>query len=148
MYRNILVATDGSDLAARGVEQAVALAADLHARLVVLTASEPWHTGLGDPMAMGASAELLDDYRNGCKEAADEVLGAAAALAQSRDVSVETVYLPERPPADAILETASAQGCDLIVMASHGRSGLGRLLLGSQTQAVLTRSTLPVLVVR
>lgn len=148
MYRNILVATDGSELAGRGVEQAVALAAALRAALVVVTVSEPWSAALADPTGLTTSGELLDDYRAGAQAQAERILAAAQAAAAVHEVSASVVYVPEREPADAILETAATHGCDLLVMASHGRRGLGRLLLGSQTQSVITRSGVPVLVVR
>lgn len=148
MYRNILVATDGSDLAARGVEQAVGIAAGLGAALLVVTVSEPWNAALTDPSGTIALDEFLKDYRETAQTTADEVLAAAKAVAAARGVDAQVLFVPEHSPADAILDTAAAHGSDLIVMASHGRRGLGRLLLGSQTQAVLARSALPVLVVR
>ena len=77
-----------------------------------------------------------------------QVLDAVAEQARTRGVPVETVFVQERPAADAILATADARDVDLIVMASHGRQGLGRLPLGSQTRSVVARSERPVLVVR
>lgn len=148
MYRSILVATDGSDLAARGVEHAVALAAGLGASLVAITVSEPWNTALTDPSGLVGFDDFLADYRAAAKTRADEVLAAVAAIGEARGVAVQTVFVPERPPADAILETAEARDVDLVVMASHGRRGLGRLLLGSQTRSVVARSDRPVLIVR
>jgi nucleotide-binding universal stress UspA family protein len=82
------------------------------------------------------------------KEFAEEVLAAAAALAAKQNVECETVHVGEMRPAEAIVEVAKERGCDLIVMASHGRRGLERLFLGSQTIEVLTFSKIPVLVVR
>ncbi|WP_337243817.1 universal stress protein [Luteimonas sp. gir] len=148
MYRNILVATDGSELAARGVEHAATLAAGLGASLTIVTVSEPWNTALTDPSGLVGFDEFLKDYRAAAQAHADDVLAAAKQAASRHGVEATTLFVVEQPPADAILETAQARGIDMVVMASHGRRGLGRLLLGSQTQAVVARSELPVLIVR
>ncbi|ASR43326.1 universal stress protein [Luteimonas sp. TWI1416] len=148
MYRNILVATDGSELAARGVEHAATLAAGLGASLTIVTVSEPWNTALTDPSGLVGFDEFLKDYRAAAQARADDVLAAAKQAASRHGVEATTLFVAEQPPADAILETAQARGIDVVVMASHGRRGLGRLLLGSQTQAVVARSELPVLIVR
>ena len=148
MYTHILATTDGSELALRGVAHAAALAAALDARLTVLTVSEPWNTALADPTGFGAPGELVNEYRAGAREQADACLAAAAALAGRHGVTAQVLHVEDRAPAEAIIDTAREHGCDLVVMASHGRSGLGRLLLGSQTQAVVGRSSVPVLVVR
>lgn len=148
MYRSILVATDGSELADRGVAHAVGLAQGLGASLLVVTASEPWNTALTDPAGLVGFDAFLEDYRAASTRHASEVLDAVAEQARTRGVPVETVFVQERPAADAILATADARDVDLIIMASHGRQGLGRLLLGSQTRSVVARSERPVLVVR
>ena len=97
---------------------------------------------------VGAAGELVNEYRAGAREQADACLAAAAALAGRHGVTAQVLHVEDRAPAEAIIDTAREHGCDLVVMASHGRSGLGRLLLGSQTQAVVGRSSVPVLVVR
>ena len=79
---------------------------------------------------------------------ASDILSKASATAGQSGVACSTVHLKERHPAEGILETAKARACDLIVMASHGRRGLSRLLLGSQAQNVVTHSTIPVLICR
>lgn len=149
MYKHILIATDGSELAGTGVDTGLALAKALQAPVTLVTASEPW-TELyhGDPALIASSGELHEQQRQAAREGADTLLAGAQARAAAQGIEIATVYVPEREPAEAILETAEECGADLIVMASHGRRGLARLLLGSQTQAVLNRSTLPVLVVR
>lgn len=149
MYRHLLIATDGSELAARGVDAGLALAKALGATATLVTASEPWVDAVtADPAALAASFELRDGQKKARAAAADKVLADAQARAAQAGVVLATVYVPDRMPADAILETAEQCGADLVVMASHGRSGLRKLLLGSQAQAVLGRGTLPVLVVR
>ena len=88
-----------------------------------------------------------DDYVAGQKEAAEKVLAAAKAAAGRMGVEAETVYVENALPAEAIIETAKARNCSLIAMSSHGRRGLGRLVLGSVTSEVLANSSVPVLVV-
>ncbi len=149
MYRRILVATDGSALAGKGVDAGLALAAALKASVVLVAVSEPWQDVYpGDPNGMALSCELRDAYRAARLAEGERVLGVARARADALDLAVDTIYVRDRAPADAILDTARTQGVDLVVMASHGRSGLQKWLLGSQTQAVIVRGTLPVLVVR
>ena len=150
MYSRILVATDGSELAGKGVEAGLALAKALHASVVLVTASEPWQDVYpGDPNGMALSSELRDDYRKSKQADCERILAQAQTRAKALGIdAVETVYMADRMAADAILETAEARGADLIVMASHGRSGIRKLLLGSQTQAVVSHGTLPVLLVR
>ncbi|MCW5581690.1 MAG: universal stress protein [Luteimonas sp.] len=150
MYSRILVATDGSELAGKGVAAGLALAKALQAQVVLVTVSEPWQDVYpGDPNGMALSSELRDGYRKAKRADCKRILDEARTQATAAGVDVvDAVYVADRMPADAILETAEAQGADLVVMASHGRSGLRKLLLGSQTQAVLSHGTLPVLVVR
>ena len=150
MYSRILVATDGSELADKGVKAGLALAKALQASVVLVTASEPWRDIYpGDPNGMALSTELRDSYRKSRQVDCERILDEARARAKAAGVEVvDAVHVADRTPADAILETAEAHGADLVVMASHGRSGLRKLLLGSQTQAVLGHGTLPVLVVR
>lgn len=147
MYKQILIATDGSELAAKGLEQGLRLAAALGAEVTILTASERW-TPVDAGVVWGGSVGMLDEYRTHMRKEADVVLAAAGARATELGVRHQSAYVADTYPADAILETARARGADLIVMASHGRRGLNRLLIGSQTNAVIAHSTIPVLVVR
>jgi len=75
-------------------------------------------------------------------------INAAAQTAKTAGVACELVHVPDQHPAEGIIATAEKNGCDLIVMASHGRRALGRLLLGSQVNEVLAHSKIPVLIVR
>ncbi|MDI4665479.1 universal stress protein [Xanthobacter autotrophicus] len=145
MFRNILVATDGSALSDLAVSQAVELAAALHARLVVMTASEPFHLLTTEAEQI---ADTEDEYRIHMQHRADRILGAAAEKAASHGVETATVHVDSDHPHEAIIATATGEHCDLIVMASHGRRGFSALVLGSETTKVLTHSTIPVLVVR
>jgi nucleotide-binding universal stress UspA family protein len=149
MYSHILIAIDGSELAARGLEQGIALAKALGSQVTVLTASEPW-TAMGVDAAGLVVTEysLLDEYEKDAAKASEVLLKSAAQAAGNAGVKATTVYSALTHPADAIIDAAEKTGADLIVMASHGRRGIQRVVLGSQTAEVVTRSTVPVLVVR
>ena len=149
MYRHILIASDGSNLAGKGLDAGLALAAALQARATLVTVSDPWQDVMAaDPSAMALTGELREERRRQKEAEAQAVFEDARKRAQAAGVALETVYIPERLPDEAILETADRCGADLVVMASHGHRGLRKLLLGSQTQAVVSRGHLPVLVVR
>lgn len=147
MYKRILVATDGSALAAKGLDHAIELARLLGASLVVLTVTPPW-TPVGVEGTVGWTYDPVDEYDTASAEAARQILTAATARAEAAGITATSVHLPGKYPADGIVEVAQQQGCDMIVMASHGRRGLGRLVLGSQTTSVVTHAKVPVLVVR
>ena len=146
MYKHILIATDGSDLAQRAVDHGLSLAKSLAAKVVVVTVTEPFPVYVGEGWALGP--EELDRYEADQRKFADELFEPIKASAEKLGVPCETLHVPGRRPAEAILEVSATKGCSLIVMASHGRRGLGRLLLGSQTQEVVASSAIPVLVVR
>lgn len=144
MYKHILIATDGSELAAKAVTSGIELAKRLGAKLTAVTASEPWSAMImGDP---GTTFPIMEYERMAAENAAN-ILDAVSTLAKSAGVACETVHVMSYP-ADAIIDTAKAKGCDLIVMASHGRRGIARVLLGSEAVNVLTHSTVPVLICR
>ena len=145
MYKHILIATDGSDLADKAIVQGVDLAKALGARVTVVTVTEPWATQV---MGDAAVAFPFDDYEKAVSANAADILAKAAAVVAKAGGTCATLHVKERWPAEGILETATSQACDLIVMSSHGRRGLTRLLLGSQAQNVVTHSTIPVLVCR
>lgn len=150
MYANILLSTDGSDVARKGVKYGIALAKALKAKATVITVTEPLPVYYGSGHASGwiPSQEEVDRFDAACKERAGAVLDEARAMAEQSGISVELLHVPNAHPAGAIIETAKSRGCDLIVMASHGRRGFRKLLLGSQTSEVLVDGTVPVLVVR
>lgn len=148
MYKHILVATDGSELADRGLGHGLGLAGALGARVSVVTV-----TGMWSPVAMTNEAlrgrqSPSDEYERDMAEAARRILEAAARRAQAAGVEVATIHVPDSHPAPGIIDTAVQNGCDLIVMSSHGRRGARRLMLGSQTAEVVTHTTIPVLVIR
>lgn len=142
MFKHILIATDGSDLAGKGVVAGLDLAKSLGAKATIMIAIEPWKS-----MIVGEAAFSfpIEEYEKAAAQTADTVLSAARAVADKAGVPVETVHVTNFP-AEGIVETAEAKGCDLIVLTSHGRRGLARAVLGSQASRVLTLSKIPVLV--
>ena len=159
MYANILLSTDGSDLARKGVQHGIALAKTLNAKVTVITVTEPLAVDYGIGHAASAttafplqpmwipSKEMFDSFDTGCQERAGKVLDEVSAMAEQIGISAELLHVPNAYPAPAIIETAKSRGCDLIVMGSHGRRGIRKLLLGSQTSEVLANGSVPVLVV-
>lgn len=145
MYKHLLIATDGSELAAKAVQQGLALAKALNAQVTGVTVTEPWIT-----MATGefAIAFPYDQYEKIAAANAAKVLSGFVDAATTSGVECETVHVKDQFPAEGIIETANSLGCDLIVMASHGRHGLMRLMLGSQASKVVAKSTVPVLICR
>lgn len=147
MYKHILVPTDGSKLSSKAVAHAIALAKALDAKLTAFYASPDY------PMPAYADGVIYDpisrkEYAALCKKEADKILGAVALKAKAARVRFTAVQAIDAAPWEAILAAARKNKCDVIVMASHGRRGFSAMLLGSETQKVLTHSKLPVIVVR
>jgi len=148
MYANILLSTDGSDVARKGVEHGIALAKALNAKVTVITVTEPLPVDFaGGQAGWIPPQEMFDSFEAAAKERVRRVLDEIRALAQQVGISADILHVPNAHPATAIVETAKSRGCDLIVMASHGRRGLRKLFLGSQTSEVLLNGSVPVLVV-
>ena len=145
MYKHILIATDGSELAGKAVAAGFALARQLEAKVTAVTVTEPWTALVPGDIGI---AFPVDEYEKSSSENATHILASVSKLARKADIECATVHAKDQYPAEGILETARTNNCDLIVMASHGRRGLGRLLLGSQTVKVLTHSMVPVLICR
>ncbi|HET7413315.1 MAG TPA: universal stress protein [Pararhizobium sp.] len=149
MYNHILLSTDGSELARKGIDHGLALAKRLGSKVTIVTVTESFPaTGIASELGWVAAPVDFDRYDAAQKELAQRILGEAAAAAEKAEVAAETVHVPNAWPAGAIVNTATERGCDLIVMASHGRRGLEKVLIGSQTSEVLVTATVPVLVVR
>ncbi|HEY9235941.1 MULTISPECIES: universal stress protein [Phenylobacterium] len=146
MYKHILISTDGSDVAQKGVDQGLDLAKAIGARVTLITVTEPFP--IYASAAGGWVPAEMANYDEIQKEHAQRILGRVKEAADKLGVTNETLHVPNTPPAEAIIEAAKSRGCDLITMGSHGRRGLGRLLLGSQTSEVLSHAPVPVLVVR
>jgi nucleotide-binding universal stress UspA family protein len=146
MYEHILIATDGSEVAQKGVDHGLALARALGAKATIVNSAESLMAYIGGDGGLTASAYL--DYTEAQKMAAERILGRAGEAAGQAGVTADTLFLQDKLPAEAILEAAEAHGCDLVVLSSHGRRGIQRLLLGSVASEVVARSPVPVLVVR
>jgi len=145
MYKRILIATDGSELAEKAVRSGSDLAKDLGAEVVAVTATEPWVAMTnGEGFAFSFP---IEEYEKAAAERAEGILSKVRAEAEKLAIACETVHVNDFP-AEGILATAKARQCDLIVMASHGRRGVARLLLGSQAAQVVALSTIPVLICR
>ena len=144
MFQRILFPTDGSEITAKALQTALSLAKLSGAELSVIAVKEPFPFSAISEMQPVPPQEFFDTQERVALARADAVTTAAAAAG----VPCQACTVEAMHPWEAILERAQTQGCDLIVMASHGRRGMSALLLGSETQKVLTHSKLPVLVVR
>lgn len=141
MFRNILIPTDGSELSKKAIQNGVELAKTLGAKVTGL------HVILDAPVAAGIGKRFYNE--NTAKEAAETFLEEIAGEARRQGVVHECFYIKGSSADDEIIKAATSRGCDLICMASHGRSGLiSGLFGGSETMHVLTHSTIPVLVYR
>jgi nucleotide-binding universal stress UspA family protein len=145
MFKHILVPADGSKLSTRGVKAGVKLAKALGARITALHVIPPYVLAYGDAAFYVPSA---GEHKRACERTAKKVLAEVESEARKAGVACASVSVTDPQPWGGILRVAHTKRCDAIVMASHGRSGLGGLLLGSETQRVLAHSKIPVLVTR
>jgi nucleotide-binding universal stress UspA family protein len=147
MFKHILVPTDGSELSQDTVRRAVSFAKEAGARITAFYAKPEY------PVTYYGEGVLIDTtspekFAELAETQGQEILGFAANLCQEAGVPCTKLTATSDVPYEAIIEAATNSGCDLIFMASHGRRGFTSLLLGSETQKVLTHSTIPVLVYR
>ena len=145
MYKCILLPTDGTEFCERAIRHGIALAKLVQAKVVGVTVTHPLHSAL--PRSL-IPKNLAGVIHGETVKAADEKLAVVERLAREAGVQVETLRLSNDHPWEAIVQAAKDKRCDLIVMASHGRRGVSAVVLGSETQKVLTHSMVPVLVVR
>ena len=145
MFKHILIPTDGSDLSRKAILYGVQLAKESGAKVTGLTVTEPYQ-----PAGMDTVFIPMDkgDYEEQSRVLSEKAVEQVKIAAQAAVVPCETIREIHDQPYRAIIDAAHALGCDLIVMASHGRRGISALLLGSETVKVLTHSTIPVLVYR
>jgi nucleotide-binding universal stress UspA family protein len=137
MYHHILIATDGSPIADKALIHGLAVAKALGAKVTVLTVVEPPHT-----LALPPALQKL------AREDGERVLDKASQSAKAVGVECRTMLIEHPHPHESIIKTANEGSCGVIVMASHGRQGVAKLVLGSETTKVLTQSKIPVLVYR
>ena len=145
MYKHILIPTDGSALSEVAVRQGVALAKSLGASTTAITVTPTYHTFAVEPMAL---TDTVEQYEKDCKALAARYLETVREAATTAGVPCTGLHVVHDSPYEAIIEAATKNHCDLIVMASHGRKGVAALVLGSETTKVLTHSKIPVLVCR
>jgi nucleotide-binding universal stress UspA family protein len=145
MYKKILIPTDGSELAGKAVQHGIAFAKETGAKVMVLTVTMPFHVFTLDPQIVETTSA---GYGKHTKDHAAKILGGVANAAKAAGVACDTLQVEAGHPYKAIIEAANSNGCDLIMMASHGRRGVSAILLGSETVQVLTHTKIPVLVDR
>ncbi len=144
MFKRILVPTDGSDITAKAVDTTIRLAQSIGARVYTISVKEPFPYSAISEMQPTPPQEFFDAQE---RIAAKRILAVRDACAAA-NVPCDAHTVEALHPWEAIIEHAQRMECDLVVMASHGRRGVTALLLGSETQKVLTHSKIPVLVVR
>ncbi|HXM82394.1 MAG TPA: universal stress protein [Burkholderiales bacterium] len=145
MFRHILIPTDGSSLSARAVERGIEAAKGIGAKVTAVHVGTPFHVLAADAEAL---TDTREEYERHIKRRGREMLAAIEKSAKDKGVPCDSAFVNSEHPYEAIIKTAKDKGCDLILMASHGRKGVKGLLLGSETQKVLTHSSIPVLVYR
>ncbi len=144
MYTHILVPTDGSELSKMALLAGVELAKALGAQVTVVTVTTPFY-------ALGSDAVLTEDpeqYEKHISALTGQYLDAAKKIAAAASVPCNLVHAEHEHPYQAIIDTAQNWGCDVILMASHGRHGMSAIVLGSETLKVLTHSSIPIIVYR
>jgi nucleotide-binding universal stress UspA family protein len=145
MFKHLLLPTDGSQLSEAAIHTGVQFAKSIHAKVTGFYAMPKFHM-------LTYQTEMLTDtktqFAKDCKAHAERFLAVVVETAKDAGVPCETALQESDHPYEAIIATAKEKGCDLIMMASHGRSGVQAFLLGSETQKVLTHSPIPVLVFR
>ncbi len=146
MYQRILVATDGTALSRKAVTAAIDMARLCSAQLVVLNVLERYQTSLYEGIAV--SSQNVAGIEEKRRDVAQAIVDAAKDAAARQGVQAKGVLVYSGVVAEAVIAAATKHKADLVVMASHGRRGIKRVLLGSETQHVLTHSTVPVLVLR
>jgi nucleotide-binding universal stress UspA family protein len=147
MFKNILVPTDGSKLSQKAIREAILLAKDAHGKV---TALHVYPKFSGSPYGTyGPAEDILETaHENQAVAEGDKLFAGVRKLADAAGVAMESVLAQNNDVWKQVIATAKKSKCDLICMASHGRRGLSGVLLGSETNKVLTHSELPVLVLR
>jgi nucleotide-binding universal stress UspA family protein len=145
MFKHLLVPTDGSPLSAKATQAAVSFAKEAGARITAVSVAEPFpYSALSESAFLPDQARYEKQMQDQARRHVDEV----AEAARSAGVPCETRVALSFSPYEEIVRLADELGCDAIFMASHGRKGINKLFVGSETQKVLAHSTLPVMVFR
>ena len=147
MFKHILLATDGSAACSHAVRLAISMARDQGARLTAVFVVDPYpFIGIGQVNPMGFQA-----YMNAAQEHAARAHAEVQALCEEpgqTPIDLQLLMVEDTTPVEAIVQTAQAQNCDLVVLGSHGRSGVARLLMGSVATQVVAHSPVPVLIAK
>lgn len=146
MYKHILIPTDGSERSLKAMREGVDFAKSLNAQVTFFTALPPFKVFATDPRVVTDTTP--EAYERDAGEVAQRRFKDATDYARSQGVTADAEQAYAQHPFEAIIDAAKKNRCDMIFMASHGRKGVKGLLLGSQTQKVLTHSTIPVQVCR
>jgi nucleotide-binding universal stress UspA family protein len=145
MFKHILLPTDGSERSEAAIQKGIQFAKSINAKVTGFHVILPFH-------AFTFQTEMLEDtkeqFERDSKAHAERFLDVIKKAAEEAGVRCDTDFVVASHPYDAIIKAAEEKGCDLILMASHGRKGVQGLLIGSETQKVLTHTKIPVLVVR
>ena len=145
MFKHILLPTDGSELSEAAIQKAIQLAQSVNAKVTGFHVILPFHV-------FTTKTQMVEDtreqYERESKIQAEQFLGVIKKAAEKAGVSCDADYVTSNHPYEMIVNAAEKKGCDLIMMASHGRRGVQGVLIGSETQKVLTHTKIPVLVVR
>ncbi len=145
MFTHILLPTDGSPLSDTAIQQGIQFAKGINAKVTGFHVIPEFHV-------FTYRTEMLEDtkgqFARDCRAHAEQYLGAIEKAAKEAGVTCDTAYATDDHAYEAIIKAAETKGCDLIMMASHGRRGVQGILIGSETQKVLTHSKIPVLVYR
>jgi nucleotide-binding universal stress UspA family protein len=148
MYKNILIATDGSEMGSHAVDHGLELAKALKAPVTIVTVTERWSAlDMANEVRQG-NPYPTQQYEAMEADLAKHILDNAAAKAKAAGVPCALVHVRDMTAAEGVIETAEKKHSDLIVIGSHGRRGLERLLLGSQAYEVISRCKVPALIVR
>ena len=148
-FKHILLPTDGSRLSGKAVKAAIALARLTKARISALHVTYPYTPPVYvDTFIPEPAVYTQEEHKRATRAAAERVLDAVEKSARAAKVRCDKVHVVDASPWRAVLRTARSRGCDLVVMASHGRRGVEALILGSETTKVLTHSRVPVMVCR
>jgi nucleotide-binding universal stress UspA family protein len=148
VYKRILIATDGSALAKKAEVTGLELAKTLNAEAIAVTVTEPVEALSMLALAERTMSNPIGDYEECVRAAVNQIFFRVGETAMRFGIACRTLHVKDKYPADGIVETARENGCDLIVMSSHGRRGISGVLMGSQATKVVSLSDRPVLICR
>jgi nucleotide-binding universal stress UspA family protein len=148
VYKHLLVATDGSELATKALMHGASLAKALGSTLTVLAVTDPWSVLEMAQKAQEKKADPIGSYEKHATEWARAILAKAASDVEAAGGRCQTIHIQDKHPSQGILDTARELGCDAIVMSTHGRRGIRRMVLGSQAGDVIANATVPVIIVK